>query len=277
MTVKLLTVKDIQAIFNCSNHKAYSIMRSDTFPSTKIGKQYYVTEDNFNKWLENHKYNTVEFFEKEDIIKIYNEATRKFKNGKYVYSNNGLEIALLMFTGLRIGETLGLTWADYNSTDKTLTINKACTIERDDDGNYSNNISTPKTLASYRTIPLSHTAVKLLEALYSNSKPISDQLPVFVTKTGNRANPRNLRRTLNSIQETVDTKIQNCGLHVLRHTFVSFLLNETPTPVKVVSELVGHASPDITLKIYAHTLKKQKGQAANAFDQAFYTQLPVAM
>lgn len=59
MTVKLLTVKDIQSIFNCSSHKAYSIMRSDTFPSTKIGKQYYVTEDNFNKWLENHKYKTV--------------------------------------------------------------------------------------------------------------------------------------------------------------------------------------------------------------------------
>ena len=44
-------------------------MRSDTFPSTKIGKQYYVTEDNFNKWLENHKYKTVEFFEKKILSK----------------------------------------------------------------------------------------------------------------------------------------------------------------------------------------------------------------
>ncbi len=48
----LLKAKDLQQILSVGRDKAYALMKSDDFPSIKIGRDYYVTEENLRLWLE---------------------------------------------------------------------------------------------------------------------------------------------------------------------------------------------------------------------------------
>lgn len=49
--IKILKVKDIMNYMHIGKDKAYALMRSKSFPSTQIGKTYFVTQENFEKWL----------------------------------------------------------------------------------------------------------------------------------------------------------------------------------------------------------------------------------
>lgn len=48
---KMLSVKDIAEIFGCGKNKAYNIVAQKGFPKIKIGKQFYIPEDDFQKWI----------------------------------------------------------------------------------------------------------------------------------------------------------------------------------------------------------------------------------
>lgn len=51
MEKKFLSVKDIQNYLGCSRNKAYSIVHSNGFPKIRIGKQFYIPESDFEKWI----------------------------------------------------------------------------------------------------------------------------------------------------------------------------------------------------------------------------------
>ena len=54
----MLTVKDLQRVLKIGRDKAYALMHSSSFPSIKIGGQYYVTEIALAQWLEKYAYRT---------------------------------------------------------------------------------------------------------------------------------------------------------------------------------------------------------------------------
>jgi excisionase family DNA binding protein len=54
-TEKILTVKDIQAIFGCGKNQAYEIIHANGFPSFKIGRRYYIYQKAFAEWLEKNQ------------------------------------------------------------------------------------------------------------------------------------------------------------------------------------------------------------------------------
>ena len=68
-----------------------------------------------------------------------------------------------------------------------------------------------------------------------------------------------LRRSMRST-----AGVRRVRFHDLRHTHATLLL-KAGTPVKVVSERLGHASPAFTLTVYAHVLPGQQSEAASAF------------
>ena len=76
-------------------------------------------------------------------------------------------------------------------------------------------------------------------------------------------NPRHFTKAFS--REVVAAKISHVTFHGLRHTHITHLLR-SGVPVHVVSERAGHASPTVTLNIYAHLLPGQQEQAANVFD-----------
>ena len=56
--IRILKVSDIQQYLGLGRDRAYALMRSAGFPSTRIGRTNFVTADNFEKWLNDYKYKT---------------------------------------------------------------------------------------------------------------------------------------------------------------------------------------------------------------------------
>ena len=48
---KMLTVKDIQELIGCGRNKIYQIIASNTLPAIQIGKQYYIPQTEYEKWV----------------------------------------------------------------------------------------------------------------------------------------------------------------------------------------------------------------------------------
>lgn len=56
---KMLSPKDVQKIFGCSRNKVYQIIESKGFPKIKVGKQYYIPENDLEKWITKNTGNEV--------------------------------------------------------------------------------------------------------------------------------------------------------------------------------------------------------------------------
>lgn len=163
---------------------------------------------------------------------------------------------LLATTGLRIGEALALRWDDLDPEARTLRVNRTV---------FRNVVSQPKTKSSRRTIKLSGLAVGAL-----GQHPRTAEL-VFCTGSGRPINPSNLRnrswkRLLGCAGLPSSTR-----LHDIRHSTATLLLSRG-VPVKVVSEMLGHADVGITLSVYAHVLPDMQDEAARAMDWFFGSQ-----
>jgi integrase len=97
-----------------------------------------------------------------------------------------------------------------------------------------------------------------------------DQDLVFPNEVGGILNPSNLRnRSLKRIKARSGTR-EDLRFHDLRHTCATLLLRDG-VHVKVVSEMLGHASILVTLNTYSHVLPDMQDSAAEAMEAAFGT------
>ena len=87
---------------------------------------------------------------------------------------------------------------------------------------------------------------------------------VFTTSTGKIVSARNVRRGLDRLLRECGIK-DDYGLHSLRHTFVSLLL-EKGVDIKIISELIGHEKVSTTYNIYAHLMPNQKETSVQLLD-----------
>lgn len=163
-------------------------------------------------------------------------------------------IVLCLYTGLRIGELLALSWKDIDFEKGVLTVSKTCR-DGNINGKHIRILDTPKTENSRRQIPLSKTILKMLKEMKKRSKcefVIADgDKPVFV-------------RTYQRMFELLLKKlhIPHKGFHSLRHTFATRAL-ECGMDVKSLSEILGHKNATITLNRYAHSLWEHKSEMMN--------------
>ena len=161
-----------------------------------------------------------------------------------------LGILLCLYTGLRIGKLLSLTWDDIDFESGILKVNKSChdgTI----DGRHCRIIDTPKTPAANRFIPLPKQLLPIIKEWHkcSNSNFIvcdCNDKPCLVRSYQNSF--AILLRSLN---------IPHKGFHTLRHTFATRAL-ECGIDVKTLAEILGHKNATITLNRYAHSLMEHK-------------------
>ena len=92
-----------------------------------------------------------------------------------------------------------------------------------------------------------------------------DQGLVFPSETGSLLNPSNLRnRSFKRIKARSGVR-EDLRFHDLRHTCATLLLREG-VYVKVVSEMLGHASIVVTLNTYSHVLPDTQDSAAEAME-----------
>lgn len=209
------------------------------------------------------KSKNIQIFDDDDIKKIYLEAYRTSSNGKYKYQH-GAAIVFMLYTGLRIGECIGLKWENVDMDKKCIYVDTTVSIVKDrENGGYKENISTTKTKKSTRTVPLSNKAIEALEiAKQQNTTPSI----VFQSETGTRINARNVSRCLESILTNAGTKLEQAGLHALRHTFASKLIRKK-VDIKIISELLGHKKVSTTYDIYAHLIEGETQMAISVLDE----------
>jgi integrase len=158
-------------------------------------------------------------------------------------------VILMVMTGLRIGETLGLRWSDI--TEGSVTV--AGQLVTKPSLHYQ---PFPKTDSGYRTIDL---PLKAQAALGAPGDP-SDY--VFLTASGRLIDPSTLAMELK--QRTRDLGV-NVHPHKLRHTAASLMI-DAGVPIEIVSKVLGHKSIRTTLDVYGHLLDNGRGAAASAMD-----------
>lgn len=202
------------------------------------------------------------------------------------HSHNYAQYALILETGLRTGEMIGLTWDAIDWERHTLTVNKTLEFR------YKQQewrAGPPKTKKSYRTIPLTDTAYQILWDLYQvreyrKEAPELDKELTYVDRRTAEKTKMNMRDLVfinfrtgmpakNSSYDThlyklCDTAgIEHFCMHALRHTYATRAI-ERGMPPKVLQKLLGHASIKTTMDKYVHVTDDSLFQAVRQFEEA---------
>lgn len=191
-----------------------------------------------------------------DVESLSREEQRKIE--QYILDNkedNRFGIILSMYTGLRVGELLALQWSDIDFANSMMTVNKSC-HDSWKEGKYIKIIDTTKTDSSMRKIPIPKQLLSKLKELKKKAK--SEYVIQGKTKYG--AQVRSYQRSFENLLNILN--IPHKGIHSLRHTFATRAL-EVGMDVKTLSEILGHKSPTITLKRYAHSMIEHKAEMMN--------------
>lgn len=172
-------------------------------------------------------------------------------------------LTLLITTGIRRGELMGLQWRDFDFERLTITIQRNVTYTPES----GVVVNTPKTENSMRTIPLIPSVAKLLEQ-YHIGKPSSNDCFLFPSDKGDK-----IARDPNSVTRRVKRFMKNNGLpdmspHDLRHSCATLLLT-SGADIKSVQEILGHTNASTTLNFYIKSDLRQMKAAASKLAMVF--------
>ena len=168
---------------------------------------------------------------------------------------NYIGIVICLYTGIRLGELLALTWDDIDFNSNLLTINKT-SYSAKVDGKTQIIVDKPKTKKSNRVIPIPNQLVKLLRVI----KKESNSKYVITTRNSGMVGNRSYQRTFKFILKKVNVPYRN--FHSLRHTFATNAI-ELGMDVKTLAEILGHTNAMITLNRYSHSLLNYKIEMMN--------------
>ena len=198
-------------------------------------------------------------------------------------SHNYNQYALILETGLRTGEMIGLTWDAIDFEKRTLTVNKTLEFRH---AEHFWRAGPPKTQQSYRTIPLTDKAYEILKGIWDNrtgrkeSPLLSETLEYMDRRTG--VTSKLVMRDLvfinwltgepakNSSYDTHlyklcdEAGINRFCMHALRHTYATRAIESGMQP-KVLQKLLGHASIKTTMDRYVHVTTDSLDQAVRQF------------
>lgn len=262
------TVKKTRTLFNTVFDYLVSINIMTANPAKGIKMPH---KTNYAVQKKEHSFLSLEQAEKfkEAALMKADETIAGVKTGDYIYGRNARFCLIVLYTGMRIGEAYALTWDDVNFKRNVIRINKS--MERIKiNGKYQWITDTPKKPASIRVIPMSNIAKKQLLYLkmISPGNAAKGTDTIFVTDSNIPPSQSSLTRTLKAILTRAEINPNGFGLHDLRHSFGSMLLEkgwETnhPVDIKVISELLGHDDVSTTYNTYLHIINSHKSEVVN--------------
>lgn len=202
---------------------------------------------------------------------------------------------ILLGTGCRIGECLGLRWQDIDFEKKIITIDHALVYYKSvgsDSCMYR--ISEPKTEAGIRTIPMLNVVEDAFYILkdIEEEEGANDQIIdgysgfIFRNRYGEVPNPGSINRAIKRIassynaDEVLNAKkehreaiiLPDFSCHHLRHTFATRLC-EAESNLKVIQSVMGHRNIETTMDIYAEATDRKKKESfdvlASKLDNVF--------
>lgn len=188
-------------------------------------------------------------------------------------------LTVLLGTGLRIGEALGLRWDDCDFQSGIIHVSHNLVYRVQDSGHCEYHITTPKTKAGERIVPMFEDVKNTLLREYRRQQEdgfndfevdgytnfifrnrFNEPLNPFVV---NRAIERMIRDA-NMIEEEVakaehreSVLLPHFSCHHLRHTFCTRLCENEPN-IKVIQEIMGHKNIETTMDVYNEATKEKK-------------------
>ena len=171
-------------------------------------------------------------------------------------------ILLCLYTGVRIGELLGLEWADVDLQRGFICINKTVYRDKDESGEWQLIVDKPKTASSDRVIPLPSYITQMMIVRKETAK--SDY--VIENKKGERMSIRSYQYIFEKLTERAG--VRKLNFHALRHTFATRAI-ECGMDIKTLSEIMGHKNASITLNRYAHSMMDTKIEMMNRLPKNF--------
>lgn len=177
---------------------------------------------------------------------------------------------LLLGSGLRRGEALGLQWKDIDLNERTVSVRRSLGLL-----NCVPTMSSPKTRKSTRVISVgSSVSDALRDHRYRQAQERlaaeawgTDEGFVFTTATGEWLRPDYVTRRFKKL--VADAELPWIRLHGTRHTMASIAL-QNGTDIATVSERLGHENTRVTAEIYLHGSKESDREAANALDAVLH-------
>jgi integrase len=189
------------------------------------------------------------------------------------------QVVVLLGTGMRRGELLGLRWSDLDLELARLRIERSIEVTK-----AGLRIKSPKTKAGRRIISLPASAVEALrqyrkERLEERIGLGLGKLPDDAFVFGNvddDVQPRDPTRISQDWKRFVRAHgLPRVTLHALRHTHASSLI-ASGLDIVSVSRRLGHGSPTITLSVYAHLFNNSDERAAAAIEAMLTPAGPVS-
>jgi integrase len=181
---------------------------------------------------------------------------------------------LMLMTGLRRGETLGLQWTDLDTKKGVLTVRRQ--LQREGDGLVTRDT---KTQRSRRVVNLPAQMLDLLKSHRHEQEVARKALGpawidsgfIFTTPLGGPLDPRNLLRAFKKV--CIEAGLGDWHLHELRHSAASLMLAQG-VKLQVVSEVLGHSSIRMTADVYGHILDPDRRSAAAAMADVIWGTSP---
>ena len=176
-------------------------------------------------------------------------------------------IILTIFTGVRLGELMGLEWQDVNFRNGIISINRSSQY-LSDMGVFT---KVPKTESSIREIAIPEFIISLLEEYklwYEEQKSLYGELwtnsnRLFVQADGKPMHPSTISKWFVKYVGQIGLPVIN--FHGLRHTNASLLVAQN-IDIAVISARLGHAQISTTLDFYVHPLLSHNRKAGYALE-----------
>lgn len=204
-------------------------------------------------------FETVTTFSPEEIEKFKAEASRTCGNGERIYQQ-AAAYTLILNTGLRTGEALGLLNSNIDLEHRVIHLQRGVKeISRRDGVEATSGrevaVGKLKTASSKRDVPLNQAAVDAILDLRAE-RYFGEDSPLIPDENGSYTRPVNFRKRYYRILEAAG--LERKGLHSLRHTFATTLVNGIKQPggsikalsPRQVADLLGHSTSEITELYY---------------------------
>lgn len=153
---------------------------------------------------------------------------------------------LLLFTGMRRGEVLGLKWEDVDLKRNVFHVERSITYPR---GQNNFLIGKPKTESGIRDVPISPELMKCLQPMETEGYIIGGETPL--TLSIHRRMSERINRTIN---------LHGATPHIFRHSYAT-LLNDAGATVKTIQAIIGHSDVQTTINRYVHSRDEKKQEA----------------
>jgi len=176
---------------------------------------------------------------------------------------------LAITTGMRYGELTGLRWSDIDWERGTVRIQRQLQYVPRKGFQFNR----PKTKASNRTIILGESTLDVLKEhhrKFAHQDQTGENL-VFTNGIGTIIYFKRFYKDFKRVLANAD--LPDIRFHDLRHTAATLMISND-IPVVIVSKILGHANPSVTMNIYAHVSIEMQSEAAKLME-SLVTPIPV--